>query len=126
MNISDYIAGIKPANKTAYTACQMHWNQIAKPIGSLGELEHLLNIIAGASGTADICIGKKCVMVFCGDNGVLAQGVAQSTHEVTTAIARSLVRGTTSVNAMAASCGAKVFPIDMGMKEPVEVTFPEG
>lgn len=51
---------------------------------------------------------------------MLAQGVAQSTHDVTTAIARSLVRGTTSVSVMAKSAGADVFPVDMGMIDQVE------
>ena len=118
------ISTIKPSSKEAYDACINHFDHIAKPVGSLGKLETLLAAIAGASGTPKIDIKKKCVLVFCADNGVLAQGVAQSTHEVTTAIANSLVRKTTSVNAMAASCGADVFPIDMGMIDVVEGLLP--
>ena len=124
MELSNLISQIKPANKKAYDACIDHFDHIAKPVGSLGKLETLLATIAGASGTPKIDIKKKCVLVFCADNGVLAQGVAQSTHEVTTAIANSLVRKTTSVNAMAASCGADVFPIDMGMIDQVDGLIP--
>ena len=120
MELSNLISQIKPANKKAYDACIDHFDHIAKPVGSLGKLETLLATVAGASGTPKIDIKKKCVLVFCADNGVLAQGVAQSTHEVTTAIANSLVRGTTSVNAMAVSCGADVFPIDMGIIDQVD------
>ena len=124
MELSNLISQIKPANKKAYDACIDHFDHIAKPVGSLGKLETLLATVAGASGTPKIDIKKKCVLVFCADNGVLAQGVAQSTHEVTTAIANSLVRGTTSVNAMAASCGADVFPIDIGMIDQVDGLIP--
>lgn len=120
MELFNLISTIKPTCRDAYDACIYHFDHIAKPVGSLGKLETLLAVIAGASGTPKIDISKKCVLVFCADNGVLAQGVAQSTHDVTTAIAQSLVRGTTSVNAMAKSCGADVFPIDMGMIDQVE------
>lgn len=120
MELSKLIYKISPADKQAYDACITHFDHIAKPVGSLGKLEALLAAIAGAAGTPLIDISKKCVLVFCADNGILAQGVAQSTHDVTTAIARSLVAKTTSVNAMAATCGADVFPIDMGMIDPVD------
>ena len=120
MELNNLISNIKPASKEAYDACIYHFDHIAKPVGSLGKLETLLATIAGAGGTPKIDISKKCVLVFCADNGVLAQGVAQSTHDVTTAIANSLVRRTTSVNAMASACGADVFPIDMGMIDQVD------
>lgn len=124
MELHDLITKITPANEKAYDACIYHFDHIAKPVGSLGKLETLLAKIAGASGTPKIDLSKKCVLVFCADNGVLAQGVAQSTHDVTTAIANSLVRHTTSVNTMAAACGADVFPIDMGMIDQVDGLIP--
>lgn len=119
MELMERIAGIEPADQAAYAACQAQLNQIAKPLGSLGKLETLLCRAAAASGTAQIDVGKKCVLVFCADNGVVAQGVAQSGSEVTGAIARSLAAGTTSVSVMAQACGADVYPVDMGMLQPV-------
>ena len=124
MELKELLANIKPADKDAYDKCVYHLDHIAKPVGSLGKLESLLASIAGACGSANLNISKRCVLVFCADNGVLAQGVAQSTHEVTTAIAESLVCKTTSVNAMASSCYTEVFPIDMGMVDSVEGLLP--
>lgn len=120
MELEAVLSKIRPASPEAYDACIHRFNHIAKPVGSLGKLETLLATVAAASGSAEIDIGKKCVMVYCADNGVLAQGVAQSTHEVTTVIARSLTNGTACVNAMAKAVGADVFPVDMGMIDPVE------
>lgn len=120
MNLQEILSQITPANQEAWNACIDRFDHIAKPVGSLGKLETLLASVAAASGSADICLDKKCVLVFCADNGVLAQGVAQSTHDVTTAIARSLVSRTTSVSSMAMAAGADVFPIDMGMIDPVD------
>lgn len=123
MELEQLISKITPSDKEAYEQCIRHFDHIAKPVGSLGKLEALLARVSGALGTPWMDISKKCVLVFCADNGVLAQGVAQSTHKVTTAIANSLVRKTTSVNAMASACGADVFPIDMGMIDHVEGLF---
>lgn len=120
MELTNILQQITPADKKAYNGCIAAFDNIAKPIGSLGKLETLLATAAGASGTPIPALDKKCVLVFCADNGVLAQGVAQSTHDVTTAIARSLACGTTSVNAMAKAAGADVYPVDMGMVDQVE------
>lgn len=120
MNLEKVLQEIRPVNNNIFEACEARFDQIAKPVGSLGKLENLVERIAAASDTLNVDINKKCVLVFCADNGVLAQGVAQSTHDVTTAIARSLARGTTSVSVMAQACGADVFPVDMGMVDQVD------
>lgn len=124
MGLTELLAKITPFDRDAYDKCIYHFDHIAKPVGSLGKLETLLAAIAGASGDPFLDISKRCVLVFCADNGVLAQGVAQSTHDVTTAIARSLAHKTTSVNAMAMACNTDVFPIDMGMIDTVEGLIP--
>lgn len=120
MKLEDIISSIEYADAGSYDRCIELFDNVAKPIGSLGRLETLYAKCAGASYTPLPDISKKCVLVFCADNGILAQGVAQSGHEVTTAIARSMVNGTTSVCAMAGCCGAEVFAVDMGMVDTVE------
>ena len=119
MSLQEMINKIKPADQGAYEASIARFNAVAKPVGSLGKLEELLERVAAVYGDPCIDVRKKCVLVFCGDNGVLAQGVAQSTSDVTAAIGRSLAAGTTSVSVMAKACGADVFPIDMGMVDEV-------
>lgn len=113
------ITGIRPADRQAYEACIEKFNRIAKPLGSLGKLETLLARIASITGDPHVSVDRKCVLVYCADNGVLAQGVAQSTHDVTTSIAKSLAAGTASVNAMAKAAGADVFAVDIGMIDDV-------
>lgn len=119
MELKTILSAVTPADPQVYDRCMARWDNIAKPVGSLGKMETLLARAAAASRNADVDIGKKCVLVFCADNGVLAQGVAQSTSDVTTAIARSMMAHTTSVCAMAEAAGAEVFPVDMGMVETV-------
>ena len=45
------------------------WDSIAKPLHSLGLLEDLIVRIAGIRETPDVKIGRRCVLVFCGDHG---------------------------------------------------------
>ena len=120
MELSEILKQIKPADSDAFDHCIYRFDHIAKPVGSLGKLETLLASIAAAQGTSEINIDKKCVIVLCADNGVLEENVAQSTHEVTTAIAKSLAKGTTSVSCMSKAAGADVFAVDMGMVDKVD------
>lgn len=119
MELTTKISQIQPVDESARKACEDRLNFIGKPLESLGQLEIMLKKVAAITGNSDIDISKKCVLVFCGDNGVVANGVAQSDHTITTSIARSMVRHTTSVCCMARVAGADVFPIDMGMTDTV-------
>jgi nicotinate-nucleotide--dimethylbenzimidazole phosphoribosyltransferase len=114
------IENVKPADKEAYSACVARFDGVAKPVGSLGALEELLGQIAAVTGSPDIDVAKKCVLVFCADNGIVAQDVAQSDHTVTTAIARVLASGRASVCTMAKTVHADVFPVDIGMCDTVD------
>lgn len=115
---------IRPVDQAAYDACIRRFDGIAKPVGSLGALELLLARIAVISGDTNIDITKKCVLVFCADNGVVQNGVAQSDHTVTTAIARVLAKGASSVCVMAKAAGADILPVDVGMVDDVEGLLP--
>lgn len=118
MNLNDVLTRIRPVDMAAAEACIARFDQVAKPLGSLGKLEELLARIAAVTGSAEIGIGRKAVVVFCADNGVVRRGVAQSGYDVTTAIAGMLGMQKASVSVMAESCGAEVFSLDVGMVDP--------
>lgn len=120
MNLNEMISQIKPVNKEAYNVCKKRFDNVAKPIGSLGKLEELIERIAGITGSADIDISKKAVAVFCADNGVLKHGVAMHDHHVTTAIGKFLRDGRGNVSTMAEASGADVFAMDIGMVDTVD------
>ena len=94
---------------------QARWDHVAKPLNSLGKLEKLIVMIAGVQNTPDVCIHKRCVLVFCGDHGVVAEGVSQSGSEVTGLVAKSIAEGTANINLMADAPNTDVFAVDMGM-----------
>ena len=78
---------------------RQHWDAIAKPLHSLGRLEDLVVQLAGITGTANLPPRKKAVLIFCADNGIVAEGVTQTTQAVTAAVTRNFTMGIASVNA---------------------------
>ncbi|MBQ8202457.1 MAG: nicotinate-nucleotide--dimethylbenzimidazole phosphoribosyltransferase [Clostridia bacterium] len=94
---------------------QFRWDHVAKPLNSLGSLERLIVKIAGIQDTPDVRINKRCVLVFCADHGVVAEGVSQSGSEVTALVAKSIAEGTANINLMASVSHTDVFAVDMGM-----------
>ena len=106
MTLDQVIAGITPADTAAMERAKARWDSIAKPLGSLGALEEAVIRIAGMTGSADVDISKRAVVVMCADNGVVAQGVTQTGQEVTAIVAENMSTGDTSVCAMARSAVA--------------------
>ena len=114
------LAGITPANEAARAAAHAHWASLAKPLGGLGRLETMLEDAAALTGSAELDLSRRVVVVLCADNGVVAQGVSQTGQEVTRAVAENLAMRRTSVCQMARTAHCDVLPVDMGMAgEPV-------
>lgn len=103
----------------AQAEARLRWNRVAKPLHSLGKLEALLAQIAGIQGSAEVALSPRCVLVFCADHGVVAEGVAQSGQEVTALVAQSIAEGTGNVNLMASAASADVFAVDLGLANRV-------
>ena len=112
---------IAPPDEAARAAAHARWAACAHPLGSLGVLETILEDIAALTGSVDISLTPRTLLVLCADNGVVAQGVTQTGSEVTTVITRALARGASSVCRMAAVANCCVVPVDMGIRdfEPV-------
>ena len=95
------------------------WDNVAKPLHSLGLLEDLIVRIAGVQETENVNIDRRCAVVFCGDHGVVRQGVSQTDSSVTALVAEAIAEGTGNINLMAAAADTDVLAVDMGMLMPV-------
>ncbi|MBR2284132.1 MAG: nicotinate-nucleotide--dimethylbenzimidazole phosphoribosyltransferase [Ruminococcus sp.] len=116
----DRISQIRPADKTAYHHAKDNWDSIAKPLGSFGLLEEMVQKIAAVQGTADVDISERAAVIMCGDHGVVAEGVTQCGSGVTAECARAIAEGRSNVNAVAKACGAKVIAVDVGIAADVD------
>lgn len=107
------MTAIRPADAGQIEKARSHWDAIAKPLHGLGLLEDVLARMAGISPLRREY--KKCIVSFCADNGVVAQGVTQTDSGVTAIVAGNMLTGKASVCCMSAVTGAEVLPIDAGM-----------
>lgn len=126
MTLEQIIEQIKPANEAGMEAAKARWMSVAKPLFSLGKLEHAVIKIAGMKGTPDFSLHKKGLIILCADNGVVAEGVTQTGQEVTAIVADNFTKEAASVAIMSKSAGVDLFPVDIGMVSDVpSVTKPE-
>ena len=119
MTLEEVIQGIVPADQEAMSRAKARWDSIAKPLGSLGLLEDAVIRVAGMTGSPDVDLSRRAVVVMCADNGVVARGVTQTGQEVTAIVAENMSSGDTSVCAMSRQAGAEVVPVDIGTAVPV-------
>lgn len=115
MTLEEAIQHIEPPDSAAMQTARQHWDSIAKPLRSLGLLEDAVVQIAGITGKPRYTIDRRAVVIFCADNGVVAEGVTQAGSEITAMVAKNFTQGHASVCRMAQVAHAQVFPVDVGM-----------
>lgn len=103
-------------DRKAMEQAKKRWDSVAKPLNSLGLLEEAIIRIAGMTGSSQVQLGKKAVTVFCGDNGIVEEGVTQTGQEVTAVVTENFSKGDSCVCIMAEQAKAQVFPVDIGVK----------
>lgn len=114
------LLNVQPLDEAAVLAAKKRWDAVAKPLHGLGRLEDMIARIAGIQGSDEAALAPRCALVFCSDNGVVAQGVSQSESVVTQLVARSIAEGEANVNLMAAVSGTDVLAVDIGMNEEID------
>ena len=78
MTLREAIGMIKPIDQAIRRQAKQHWDQVAKPLESLGVLEEDIIRIAAASGSLAVSLHPRAIVVMCGDNGVVKEGVTQT------------------------------------------------
>lgn len=100
-----------------------HWDEIAKPIDSLGLLEeNVVRICKMTESEQPYDLKQRALIILCGDHGVVEEGVTQTGKEVTKIVTENFAKGCSTVNYMAKSAKADVYIVDLGMDTDV---YPE-
>lgn len=115
MKLDEAIANAVPVNKGAMERAQKRWLSLAKPLFGLGLLEDAVTKIAGIKGSEIFSLDKKGVVLMCGDNGVVCEGVSQTDQEVTAIVVGNFADHTSTVCIMADKAGADIIPVDIGI-----------
>jgi nicotinate-nucleotide--dimethylbenzimidazole phosphoribosyltransferase len=120
MNLQEAILNIKPINKEAVLLSEKKWDNIVKPLNSMGELELYINKLSGIFETTEFDISKRCLAIMCADNGVVCQGVTQTDSVVTAIVTENFAKQITSVCVMANSIHCDIIPIDIGVNRELK------
>ncbi len=115
MNLTQAIEKISPICPMAMDRSKKRWNNVAKPLYSLGKLEAFISQIAAMYQTEQVDLDKSCVVIMCADNGVVAQKVTQADSVVTAIVAESMTKCKSPVCIMAKTIGTDIMPVDIGI-----------
>lgn len=110
---------VPPVDARAATAARRRLAALAVPPGALGEVAELGCRLAAIAGRCPPpAVERPALVVAAADHGVHARGVSPWPRSVTTAMVRTLCDGAATANAFAATVGAEVHVLDVGVAEP--------
>ncbi len=115
----DKISKIQPLDEVAMEEARSYQDKLAKPLGSLGDLENIAVQLSGIRGRLHNSVDKTCVAIFSADNGVWEEGVASAPQSVTRMQTMNFLRRLTGVGTLAKHFGADLLVVDMGIKEDI-------
>lgn len=113
--IEELVGAVEPVSDDAAAQARQRHDRLAKPPGSLGELEDLAVQLAAISRTCPPPVpSSPALVVAAADHGVHAQGISDWPQAVTSLMVSTVASGGAAVNAIARSVGAAVTLLDVG------------
>ncbi len=114
---------VEPLDQAEFDKVQKAWDRVAKPIGSLGYLEHYYSKIAAIQGNEAADLSHMRLIVCCGDHGIVEEGVSQTNQDVTRICATNIGKGLTVAGVVAKSLGIDILSVDVGINYAKEVPY---
>ena len=111
------VGSVEAADKAFMKKAKAHWDNRTHPTGSLGALEAMTIRLAGIQRMVVPSVEKTAIVVFCADNGVVAEDVSSSPPVFTQMLANAMARGETGVAALSRRTDSELYIVDMGMNE---------
>ncbi|MBI3615899.1 MAG: nicotinate-nucleotide--dimethylbenzimidazole phosphoribosyltransferase [Candidatus Omnitrophica bacterium] len=109
---------IPPIDQNAQALARRRWDNLTKPLGSLGVLEDLGIRVAGMTGSPTPTIRRKVIFTVAADHGVALEGVSAYPQEVTAQMVANFLKGGAAINVLARHAGAEVMVVDAGVAGP--------
>lgn len=120
MGFLEELKNIKPLDADSMVETEKRWDSLSKPPKSLGKLEELIIQLAGIQRSSLPKIGKKIVLCYAGDHGVVKEGVSPSQQIVTAEMVKNFVNGGAAISVLAKQTGADLSVIDTGMVNSID------
>ena len=114
------ILQIGDPDEKAMDRARKRQDALAKPPGSLGQLEEISIRLSGITGRLMNEIRERHILVFCADNGVVREGVASAPQSVTLAQTLNLTKGLTGAAVLAHEFGCRMRVCDIGVNAEIK------
>ncbi len=119
MAVSMNFSAVKPvANADLEQRIRRRLDSLTKPPGSLGRLESLALQIGLIQGTELPSIGRKAMVIFCADHGIVEEGVSPYPTEVTAQMVANFRAGGAAITVLCRHLGIEPVIVDMGVGKP--------
>lgn len=109
---------VKPLDAATRAAARLRQDNLTKPPGSLGHLEHLAVELAAMQYRVKPRIEQPWISIFAADHGVVAEGVSAFPQEVTQQMLANFVNGGAAISVLARANGAHLEVVDAGTLSP--------
>ena len=106
------------ANAELETRIRQRLNSLTKPPGSLGRLEELALQVGLVQGTDMPLVGRKAMLLFCADHGIVEEGVTPYPQEVTRQMVENFKSGGAAITVLCRQYGIEPVIVDMGVGHP--------
>ncbi|MDH4320455.1 MAG: nicotinate-nucleotide--dimethylbenzimidazole phosphoribosyltransferase [Desulfobulbaceae bacterium] len=118
-DLQKMVAEIPAIDAGVEALAQARLDNLTKPRGSLGKLEWLAARTCAIKRDIKARVGRKTILTFAGDHGVVAEGVSAFPQEVTPQMVLNFLAGGAGVNVLANHVGAEVRVVDVGVASEV-------
>lgn len=95
-------------------------DSLTKPVGSLGRLEDLVLQVGLIQKTDMPSVGRKAMLLFCADHGVVEEGVSPFPQEVTRQMVENFRAGGAAISVLCRQYGIEPVIVDMGVGRPTK------
>lgn len=113
---------VRPVDAAAAEAARTRNASLAKPPGSLGQLEDVATQLAAVAGRCPPpALQRPALVVAAGDHGVHRQGVTPWPQALTRRIVDAVCAGAATSAVLAAQVGAEIVVLDVGVAEAPRV-----
>ncbi|HVU49987.1 MAG TPA: nicotinate-nucleotide--dimethylbenzimidazole phosphoribosyltransferase [Polyangia bacterium] len=117
---SSWASDLPAFDEEAAAAARRHQTQLTKPPGSLGRLEDLGVLYAGARGRFPVAPPARArIYVFAADHGVAAEGVSPYPSSVTAAMVANFVAGGAAISVLTRAHDIELAVVDVGVASPI-------
>lgn len=111
---------IAPVDAAIMQEAQAKIDGKTKPPGSLGRIEELALLVAGAQQSLDPQADPARLFIFAGDHGLTQEGVSAWPSEVTTQMVLNFLAGGAAANVFAKTNGIELSIVDAGIAGDID------